>query len=270
MRAAQGSHLHSSIGPAHRSRCYPSTAGALHLRRLLLSLDHCDVSRRIFYGHDSPSGHVAGVYAQTDSIRGVWAAPANVQFVGVAALSQDLTAAESDALNSRGVDVIRSFPAQGIKVWSSRTTTNQDSDDKYVSVRRFMIFLEQSIAKGLQWAVFEPNGPRLWAVIRSSIENFLRSVWKQGALQGSTRQEAFFVRCDLTTMTQNDLDNGRLVGIVGVAPLAPAEFVIMQIGIWTECTPKLIIPLGILLQRRQCGRTRAKPREKRVAFGEGR
>jgi uncharacterized protein len=102
-----------------------------------------------------------------------------------------------------------------------------------------MIFLEQSMAKGLQWAVFEPNGPRLWAVIRSSIENFLRSVWKQGALQGSTQQEAFFVRCDLTTMTQNDLDNGRLVCIVGVAPVAPAEFVIVQIGIRTECTPKL-------------------------------
>ncbi|HUD66511.1 MAG TPA: phage tail sheath subtilisin-like domain-containing protein [Candidatus Sulfotelmatobacter sp.] len=186
-----------------------------------------------------PSGHVAGVYAQTDSARGVWSAPANVQLVGVAALSQDLTASESDALNSRGVDVIRTFPAQGIRVWGSRTTTNQDSDYKYVSVRRFMIFLEQSIAKGLQWAVFETNGPRLWAVIRSSIENFLRSVWKQGALQGLTQQEAFFVRCDLTTMTQNDLDNGRLVCIVGVAPVAPAEFVIMQIGIWTECTPKL-------------------------------
>lgn len=186
-----------------------------------------------------PSGHVAGIYAQTDSTRGVWAAPANVQLVGVAALSQDLTQAESDALNSRGVDVIRTFPAQGIRVWGSRTTTNQDSDYKYVPVRRFMIFLEQSIAKGLQWAVFEPNGPALWAGVRSSVENFLRSVWKQGALQGSTQQEAFFVRCDLTTMTQNDLDNGRLVCIVGVAPVAPAEFVTIQIGIWTQCPPKL-------------------------------
>ena len=186
-----------------------------------------------------PSGHIAGVYAQTDSTRGVWAAPANVQLVGVDALSQDLTAAESDALNSRSVDVIRTFPAQGIRVWGSRTTTSQDSEYKYVPVRRFMIFLEQSIAKGLQWAVFEPNGPALWAVVRSSIENFLRSVWKQGALQGSTRQEAFFVRCDLTTMTQNDLDNGRLVCIVGVAPVAAAEFVIIQIGIWKQCPPKL-------------------------------
>jgi len=139
-------------------------------------------------------------------------------------------------LNSRGVDVIRSFPAQGIRVWGSRTTTSQDSDYKYVPVRRFMIFLEQSIAEGLQWTVFEPNGPALWAVVRSSIENFLRSVWKQGALQGSNQQEAFFVRCDLTTMTQNDLDNGRLVCIVGVAPVAPAEFVILQIGVSTQCS----------------------------------
>jgi Bacteriophage tail sheath protein len=104
-------------------------------------------------------------------------------------------------------------------------------------VRRLMIFLEQSIAQGIQWAVFEPNGPALWAVVRSSIENFLRSVWRQGALQGSTEQEAFFVRCDLTTMTENDLDNGRLVCIVGIAPVAPAEFVILQIGIWTQYPP---------------------------------
>jgi len=181
-----------------------------------------------------PAGHVAGIYAQTDTARGVWAAPANVPLAGVTALSQDLTAADSDTLNSRGVDVIRSFPTQGIRVWGARTTTNQDSDYKYVPVRRLMIFLEQSVAEGLQWAVFEPNGPALWAAVRSSIENFLSGIWRQGALQGSTRQDAFFIRCDLTTMTQNDLDNGRLVCLVGVAPVTPAEFVILQIGIWTQ------------------------------------
>ena len=185
-----------------------------------------------------PCGHVAGIYAQTDSTRGVWVAPANVQLAGVTGLSQGLSAADSDTLNSRGIDVIRIFRAQGIRVWGARTTTSQDSDYKYISVRRFMIFLEQSIGKGLQWVVFEPNGPALWAVVRSSIQNFLRVVWKQGALQGSTQQEAFFVRCDLTTMTQNDLDNGRLVCIVGVAPVAPAEFVIIQIGVWTQCPPR--------------------------------
>ena len=184
-----------------------------------------------------PCGHLAGIYAQTDAARGVWVAPANVPLAEVTALSQDLTAAESDELNSRGIDLIRSFPAQGIRVWGARTT-NQDSDYKYIPVRRFMIFLEQSIAEGTQWAVFEPNGPALWAVVRSSIENILGSVWKQGALLGSTQQEAFFVRCDPTTMTQNDLDNGRLVCIVGVAPVRPAEFVIIQIGVWTQCPPK--------------------------------
>jgi phage tail sheath protein FI len=182
-----------------------------------------------------PCGHLAGAYSRTDAARGVWVAPADVPLAGVTALSQDLTAAESDELNSRGIDLIRSFPTHGITVWGARTTTDHDSDYKYIPVRRFMIFLEQSIAEGMRWAVFEPNGPALWTVVRSSIEDFLGTVWKQGALQGSTPQEAFFVRCDPTTMTQNDLDNGHLVCIVGVAPVRPAEFVIIQIGIWTQC-----------------------------------
>ena len=184
-----------------------------------------------------PCGHIAGIYAQTDATRGVWIAPI-APLAGVTALSQDLTAAESDQLNSRGIDVLRSFPGQGIKVWGARTTTDQDSEYKYVSVRRFMTYLEHSIDQGAQWAVFEPNGPALWAVVRSSIENFLGSVWKQGALQGSTEQQAFFVRCDSTTMTQNDIDNGRLVCLVGVAPVRPAEFVILQIVIWTQYPPQ--------------------------------
>jgi len=185
-----------------------------------------------------PCGHLAGVYAQTDAVRGVWVAPANVPLAGVTALSHDLTAAESDELNSRGIDLIRSFPTQGITVWGARTTTDQAADWKYIEVRRFMIFLEQSIAEGTQWAVFEPNGPALWTVVRSSIENFLETIWKQGALRGSTQHEAFFVRCDPTTMMQTDLADGRLVCIVGVAPVRPAEFVIIQISIQTQCPPK--------------------------------
>jgi len=184
-----------------------------------------------------PCGHLSGIYAQIDATRGVWVAP-DASLAGVTALSHNLTSAESDELNSRGIDVIRSFPAQGIRVWGARTTTNQNSYYKYISVRRLMIFLEQSIAEGTQWAVFEPNGPALWTVVRSSIEKFLESVWKQGALQGATQQEAFFVRCDPTTMTQDDLDNGRLVCIVGLAPLHPAEFVIIQIGVWTQYPPR--------------------------------
>jgi uncharacterized protein len=185
-----------------------------------------------------PGGHVAGIYAQADASRGVWSAPANIALAGVTALSQNVSTPESDELNARGIDLIRSFPTQGFTVWGARTTTGQDSDWKYVSVRRLMIFVEQSIKQGIQWAVFEPNGPALWAAVSLSVENFLASVWKSGAFQGSTQQEAFFVRCDPTTMTQNDLDNGRLVCIVGVAPVHPAEFVIIQIGVWTQSPPK--------------------------------
>lgn len=183
-----------------------------------------------------PCGHIAGIYAQTDIARGVWVAPANVALSGVTALSQDLNAAESDELNSRGIDLLRNFPGQGLRVWGARTTS-QDADWKYVNIRRFLIFLEKSIQEGTQWAVFEPNGPALWATVHSVIENFLLNVWQQGALQGSTRQDAFFVKCDLTTMTQNDLDNGRLVCIVGIAAVKPAEFIILQIGMWLQLRP---------------------------------
>lgn len=179
-------------------------------------------------------GHVAGVYGRTDTTRGVWVAPANVPLLGVTGLSQQFTDQESDQLNCRGIDLIRTFPIQGITVWGARTTSEDDSDYKYVAVRRYMIFLEHSIQQGLEWAVFEPNGPALWLVVRSCIEDFLAKSWKHGALQGSTAQEAFFVRCDSTTMTQNDLDNGRLVCIVGIAPTRPAEFIILQIGICTQ------------------------------------
>jgi uncharacterized protein len=181
-----------------------------------------------------PGGHVAGIYAQTDSSHGVWVAPANIPLAGVTALSQILTGPESEQLNSRGIDLIRSFPATGIRVWGARTTTSEDSDYKYVAVRRFMIFLEQSIWQGIQWAVFEPNGPALWAALTSSIQNFLLSLWQSGALQGATQQAAFFVRCDPASMTQNDIDNGRLILIVGVAALRPAELVLIQITIQTR------------------------------------
>jgi Bacteriophage tail sheath protein len=186
-----------------------------------------------------PGGHIAGIYAQTDTNRGVWIAPANVALLGVTAISQNVTDLESNLLNSRGIDLIRSFPAQGIKVWGARTTASEGSDWKYIPVRRLLIFIEQSVLPGIQWAVFEPNGPALWAAVSSAVQDFLASLWKLGAFQGTTQQEAYFVRCDLTTMTQNDLDNGRLVCVVGVAPVRPAEFVIFQIAIWTQYPPKL-------------------------------
>jgi phage tail sheath protein FI len=184
-----------------------------------------------------PGGHIAGIYAQTDNHRGVWTAPANVALLGVTAISQNVTDLESDQLNSRGIDLLRSFPAEDIKVWGARTTASEDLDWKYIPVRRLLIFIEQSVSQGIQWVVFEPNGPALWAAVSSSVQNFLAGLWKLGAFQGTTQQEAYFVRCDPTTMTQSDLDNGRLVCLVGVAPVRPAEFVIFQIGVWTQCPP---------------------------------
>jgi phage tail sheath protein FI len=117
-------------------------------------------------------------------------------------------------------------------VWGARTISS-DPEWKYVNVRRLFIYIEHSLDKGTQWAVFEPNNSRLWANIRETVENFLLVLWKDGALLGDKPEEAYFVRCDRTTMTQNDLDNGRLICLVGVAPVKPAEFVIFRVGQWT-------------------------------------
>ena len=188
-----------------------------------------------------PGGHIAGIYAQTDTNRGVWTAPDNVPLVGVTAVSDNVTVADANLLNSRGIDLIRSLPALGIRSSGARTTTSEDSDYKFIPVRRLLIFVEQSISQGISWAVFEPNAPPLWAEVSAVVQNFLTTLWTSGALKGATQQEAFFVRCDGTTMTQNDIANGRLVCVVGVAPLSPAEFVIIQITVVTQNPP---IPPG--------------------------
>ena len=179
-----------------------------------------------------PGGHLAGAYALNDAERGVAKAPENLALLGVTVLDHNLTDQQQGALNQLGVNIIREFPGQGILIWGGRTTS-QDPEWKYVNLRRYLIYLERSIDEGLQWVVFEPNGERLWASVRSSITNFLLNEWKSGALQGITADQAFFVKCDRTTMTQNDFDNGRLVVVVGVALLKPAEFAITQIGLWT-------------------------------------
>jgi phage tail sheath protein FI len=185
-----------------------------------------------------PGGHVAGIYAQTDMTRGVWVAPDNVTLIGITAVSENVTPPDSDLLNSRGIDLIRSFPGLGFRTSGARTTTTEDSNYKFIPVRRLLIFLEKSISEGLQWAVFEPNGPALWAAVSLMVQSFLATLWKFGAFKGVTQQEAFFVHCDRNTMTQNDLDNGRLVCLMGVAPLSPAEFVIIQITVLTQNPPK--------------------------------
>jgi phage tail sheath protein FI len=179
-----------------------------------------------------PSGFVTGIYARTDILRGVFKAPANEIVRGLTKFEVNINKPRQDVLNPEGINALRFFEGRGNRVWGARTMTS-DPEWKYVNVRRLFIYLEHSIDKGTQWAVFEPNNERLWANIRSTIEDFLLVQWKSGALMGSKPEEAFFVRCDRTTMTQNDLDNGRLICLIGVAPTYPAEFVIFRIGQWT-------------------------------------
>lgn len=176
-----------------------------------------------------PSGFVTGIYARSDVQRGVHKAPANETVSGALGLEYSVRFGEQELLNPLGINCIRELPNRGIRVWGARTTSS-DPEWKYVNVRRYFIYLEASIDRGTQWAVFEPNGERLWANVRTTVENFLYNEWVNGALLGSSAKEAYFVRCDRSTMTQNDLDNGRLVCLVGVAALKPAEFVIFRIG----------------------------------------
>jgi hypothetical protein len=176
-----------------------------------------------------PSGHMAGIYARVDVERGVHKSPANEVIRGITRIDQDVTKREQDLLNPVGINVLRFFPERGNRVWGARTLSS-DGQWRYICVRRLFIFLEESIDEGTQWVVFEPNDEPLWARIRASVGNFLTTVWRSGALQGTTPGEAFFVKVDRTTMTQDDIDNGRLIILVGVAPVKPAEFVIFRIS----------------------------------------
>lgn len=175
-----------------------------------------------------PGGHVLGVYARSDTERGVFKAPANEIVRGALALEYEINDNAQDDLNPKGVNVIRSFPGRGIRVWGARTITS-NALWKYVNVRRLFIFLERSIYEGTQWVVFEPNDDKLWARVTDTIRLFLRGQWRLGALFGRTEQEAFFITCDRTTMTQDDILNGRLICEIGIAPVRPAEFVIFRI-----------------------------------------
>lgn len=179
-----------------------------------------------------PGGHVAGAIVANDLARGVSKAPANLSIADALALERNLTQQEQADLILRGINPLRSLPGRGNVIWGARTTSN-DPQWKYINVRRYLLYLEQSIDTGTQWTVFEPNGEPLWTKLQQVIENFLLSEWRNGALCGSKPDQAFFVRCDRTTMTQDDIDSGRLVCLVGVAPIRPAEFVVFRIGQWT-------------------------------------
>ena len=179
-----------------------------------------------------PSGFVAGIYARNDITRGVHKAPANEVVNGLTRFELNINQGRNEVINPEGINALRFFEGRGYRVWGARTMSS-DPEWKYVNVRRLFIYIEHSIDKCTQWAVFEPNNSRLWKNIRQTVEDFLLTCWKDGALMGATPEEAFFVRCDRTTMTQNDLDNGRLICLVGLAPVKPAEFVIFRIGQWT-------------------------------------
>ncbi len=176
-----------------------------------------------------PTGFVCGIYARNDVERGVHKAPANEVVRGALRFEIDVTRGEQEVLNPIGVNCLRYFPGRGYRVWGARTVSS-DPEWKYVNVRRYFNYLEHSIDRGTQWVVFEPNGDRLWANVRETVASFLYNEWRTGALLGRTEEEAYFVRCDRSTMTQNDIDNGRLICLIGVAVLKPAEFVIFRIG----------------------------------------
>jgi len=179
-----------------------------------------------------PSGFVAGIYARNDSERAVYKAPANEVVRGAIGFDIFLNHAQQEVLNPEGINCFRYFEGRGMRLWGARTISS-DPEWKYVNLRRYFAYLERSIDKGTQWAVFEPNGERLWANVRRTIEDFLLNEWLNGALLGDKAEKSYFVKCDRSTMSQNDLDNGRLICLIGVAPLRPAEFVIFRIGQWT-------------------------------------
>jgi phage tail sheath protein FI len=182
----------------------------------------------------APSGAVAGQIARTDAQRGVWKAPAGIEagFSGVSELSYPLTDFENGLLNPLGVNCLRTFPAYGHVVWGARTLDGDDrftSQWKYLPVRRTALYIEESLYRGLQWVVFEPNDETLWAQIRLNVGAFMQDLFRKGAFQGESPREAYLVKCDSETTTQLDIDRGIVNILVGFAPLKPAEFVVLMI-----------------------------------------
>jgi uncharacterized protein len=177
-----------------------------------------------------PSGHLAGIYARSDAMRGVHKAPANESIRGALNVTYRLTDAEQGELNQNGVNCLRFFPRQGILVWGARTVADTASEWRYLNVRRLFNMIEESIARATRWVVFEPNDMALWKSIRRDISAFLSLVWRDGALAGATPEQAFFVQCDSETNPPEVIDAGQVVTLIGLAPVKPAEFIIFRIG----------------------------------------
>lgn len=183
-----------------------------------------------------PSGHLAGIWARTDALRGVHKAPANEPVRGAVDLGYLVTRPEHDVLNPKGVNVIRYFAGEGIRVWGARTLAAEASEWRYLNVRRLSIAIEQAIANGTRWMVFEPNDFTLWRSIRRDIGAFLTRVWRDGALLGRSPEEAFFVKCDEETNPVDVRDAGMVIAHIGIAVVKPAEFVVFKLSQWAGGT----------------------------------
>jgi phage tail sheath protein FI len=179
-----------------------------------------------------PSGHIAGVWARTDASRGVHKAPANEVIMGVNGLAFQITHDEQGALNKVGINCIRSFPGRGIRIWGARTLSS-DPEWRYLNVRRLFNYIAESINEGTQWSVFEPNDDRLWMQLRIAASNFLTRTWRDGALFGSTPEQAFYVKCDEETNPPENIEAGQVTVEIGIAPVKPAEFVVFRISQYT-------------------------------------
>ena len=207
---------------------YDTKYAAIYYPRLVVTDPLTDMPLTI-----PPSGHMAGIYAQTDDARGVWKAPANIVVAGIDKFEIKLSKGDQDILNPEPNNIccFRDFSAQGrgLRIYGARCITSL-TEWKYINVRRLFIFLEASLDQGTQWAVFEPNDQTLWNRLIQAVSAFLTTIWREGGLMGAKAEEAFFVKCGRDTMSQDDIDNGRLIMLVGVAPVFPAEFVIIRIG----------------------------------------
>jgi len=180
-----------------------------------------------------PCGHMMGVWGRTDETRGVYKAPANEVPRGVIGLDYEVNFREQELLNPLGINCIRKFPNRGIRIWGARTLVEPDKTEwRYISVRRLISYIEKSLELGTQWAVFEPNDQLLWARVRRTVSNFLERIWREGALFGSTPQQAFYVKCDAELNPPETMILGRLYIEVGVCPVRPAEFVVFRISQW--------------------------------------
>ncbi|MDD4297706.1 MAG: phage tail sheath subtilisin-like domain-containing protein [Ruminiclostridium sp.] len=209
---------------------------------LLEHRDHFDSSYAAFYHpwiqthnletgearYIPPSGAIAGIYCANDRTRGVHKTPANIPVAGITDLKYTVTENELQALNVDGINVIRLFQGRGNMVWGARTCSS-DEEYKYINVKRYVLYLNQSIREGTEWIVFEPNNEQLWAKTIQSVDNFLNNEWRNGALMGTKPDEAYFVKMDRTTMTANDIEQGKKIMILGVAVIKPAEFLVISV-----------------------------------------